>query len=89
LVEFQCCRGVVCDLNSGRQTVKNPIPPENRMRLGRDQNSGLSIAENIVLLENSFASIENADATISSVEDFIPLWVTSSLESNLPAIHPK
>ena len=43
------------------------------MRLGGYQHAGLGVAEDVVLLQDSFAAVEDANAAVSSVEYFVPL----------------
>ena len=81
LVEFQRGRGVVGDLDAGRQTVKDAIAPQDRVRLGGYQDARLSVAENVVLLQDALAAVEDAYASVSAVEYFVPLinWLTIQL----------
>lgn len=82
LVELQRCCSIVGNLNARCQSVEYPVTLQNRMTLGRYQYSGLSISENVVLLQDSLTSVEYADTTVTSIIDFIPLqrWIRISLD---------
>ena len=73
MIEFQGGRGVVGDLDAGRQTVEDAIASEDGVRLRRYQHAGLRVAEDVVLLQDALAAVEDTNAAVSSVKDFIPL----------------
>lgn len=54
LIVLEGGRRVVCNFDTGGETVENSIPPQYGYALSTNQNSGLSVAENIILLQNSW-----------------------------------
>lgn len=53
LIEFQGGRGVVSYFDAGCQTIENPVPPQDRLRLCRYKYARLRVAKYIVLLQNT------------------------------------
>lgn len=45
--------GVVGDLDTGRQSVEDPVSPQDRLRLRRDQYARLSVPKYVVLLQDT------------------------------------
>lgn len=53
LIELQRGGGVVCYLDAGRQSVEDPVPSQDRLRLRRDQHARLRVAKYVVFLQNA------------------------------------
>lgn len=53
LIKFQRSCGIVRNLHASCKSVKYAIPPQDRMRLRRDQYAGLRVAEYVVLFQNA------------------------------------
>lgn len=66
LIEFQGSCSVVSYFNTGCQAVKNPVPPQNRLRLRRYKHARLRIAKYVVLLQNTCRD-ENHDYVFFSI----------------------
>lgn len=64
LIKFQGGRGVVRYFDAGCQAVKNPIPPQNRLRLRRYKHARLRIAKYVVLFQNTCIDMKS---TIMSI----------------------
>lgn len=54
LIEFQGGGGVVGYFDAGCQAIKNPVPPQNRLRLRRYKHARLRIAKYVVLFQNTY-----------------------------------
>ena len=73
LITFQGGGGIIGDFYTGRQPVKNAVPSQYRVTLRRNEHPGLSVPENIVLLQHPLPAVENAYPSVAPVEDLVPL----------------
>ena len=73
LIGFQRSSGVVGDFDSGCETVEDAIFLQMRMTLSGDEYSGLGVTEDVVVFEEPSSPVEDTNAAISSVVDFISL----------------
>lgn len=56
LVSLESCCGIVRDFHAGRQSVEDSVAAEDGIALVADEDTCLSVAENVVLLEDSCPS---------------------------------
>ena len=50
---FEGGGGIVCDFHAGRQAVEYPIPPEDGMALRANEDTGLCISKDVILLQDA------------------------------------